>query len=54
MLSKKPSDINSNIFFFKFSGVSPLDNVLHPRTGATIAAINAFKDKSETNEQISN
>jgi len=29
----------------KFSGVLPFDHVLYPRTGATIAAINALKDK---------
>ena len=29
----------------KFLGVPPFDKVLYPRTGATIAAINALKDK---------
>ncbi len=29
----------------KFSGVLPFDHVLYPRTGATVAAINALKDK---------
>lgn len=28
-----------------FLGVQPFDNVLYPRTGATVAAINALKDK---------
>lgn len=26
-------------------GVPPFDNVVYPRTGATVAAINALKDK---------
>ncbi len=37
---------NSPIFYcISFSGVPPFDKVLYPRTGATIAAINALKDK---------
>ncbi|CAF3844330.1 unnamed protein product [Rotaria magnacalcarata] len=31
--------------FAKQKGIPPFDNVLYPRTGATVAAINALKDK---------
>ncbi len=30
---------------YSFSGVPPFDNVLYPRMGATVAAINALRDK---------